>query len=81
MWAAPASFEAHARGDQRVVSVPKGVRSADTQAALTGARTTPSVGADGHGRRVALQYRFTELYFEVVMWIVVVACGGLCDLC
>ena len=49
--AAPASFEVHARGDQRVVSVPKGVRSAHTQAALTGARTTPSERADANGRK------------------------------
>ena len=48
MLAAPASFAAHARGAERVLSVPKGVRSADTQAALTGARTTPSAGADAN---------------------------------
>ena len=48
----PSVAAAHARGAERVVSVPKGVRSADTQAALTGARTTPSAGADANGRKV-----------------------------
>ena len=52
MLAAPASFSAHARGDQRVVSVSKGVRSAHTQAALRGARTTPSARADANGSKV-----------------------------
>ena len=40
---------AHARGAERVVSVPKHVRSAYTQASLTGARTTPSARADARG--------------------------------
>ena len=51
VWAAPASLAAHARGDERAVSVLKGTRSAHTQAALTGARTTPSARADAHGRK------------------------------
>ena len=47
----PSVAAVHARGKERVVSVPKGVRSADTQAALTGARTTPSERADANGRK------------------------------
>ena len=41
----------HERSDERVASVPKGVRSAHTQAALTGARNTPSERADANGRK------------------------------
>ena len=47
----PSVAAAHARGDERAVSVPKCVRSAHTQAALTGARTTPSERADANGRK------------------------------
>ena len=48
----PSVAAVHERGDERVVSIPKGVCSAHTQAALTGAGTTPSVGADANGRKV-----------------------------
>ena len=47
----PSVAAVHARGKERVVSVIKGVRSAHTQAALTGVRTTPSAGADANGRK------------------------------
>ena len=42
--------------------VSKGVRSADTQAALTGARTTPSARADAHGRIVR------RTHGQLVLW-------------
>jgi hypothetical protein len=47
----PSVAAAHERGAKRVVSVPKCVRSAHTQEALTGARTTPSERADANGRK------------------------------
>ena len=47
----PSVAAVHERGDERVVSIPKGVRSAKTQEALTGARTTPSERADANGRK------------------------------
>ena len=48
----PSVAAVHERGDERVVSIPKGVCSAHTQAALTGARTTTSARADANGRKV-----------------------------
>ena len=47
----PSVAAAHARGAERVVSIPKGVRSAKTQEALTGARTTPSERAAANDRK------------------------------
>ena len=48
----PSVAAVHERGDERVVSIPKGVCSAHTQAALTGARPTPSARADANGSKV-----------------------------
>ena len=47
----PSVAAVHARGDERVASVPKGVRSAHAQEELTGARTTPLERADANGRK------------------------------
>ena len=53
----PSVAAVHERGDERVVSIPKGVCSAHTQAALTGARTTHApVSGTTQARTLARAY-------------------------